>query len=56
MLKNIQKNDQVMTSGGIHGVVVMVKDATVVLRLDENCRVEFQKEAVTSVIKKADQA
>ncbi len=50
LLKNLKKNDKVVTAGGIQGVVVSVDEATVVLRLDENCRVTFQKESVTSVI------
>ena len=54
LLKNLHKNDEVLTSAGIHGIVVNVKDKTVVLRLDENVRVEFDKEAVTSVIKKGE--
>lgn len=50
MLKNLKKNDKVVTASGIHGIVVSVEDTTVVLRLDENCRVTFQKDAVTVVI------
>ena len=53
LLKNLVKNDEVVTSSGIHGVVVNVKEKTVVLRLDENCRVEFDKEAILVVSKKA---
>jgi preprotein translocase subunit YajC len=53
-IKNLRKNDEVITSAGIHGVVVNVKDTTVVLRLDENVRVEFLKDAVTSVVKKGE--
>lgn len=53
-LKNLRKNDEVVTSSGIHGIVVNVKDKTVVLRLDENVRVEFEKDAVTAVVKKAE--
>ena len=54
MIKALVKNDEVVTSGGIHGVVVNVKDTTVVLRLDENVRVEFDKEAVLILKKKAE--
>ena len=54
MVANLQKNDEVVTAGGIHGVVVNIKDASVVLRLDENVRVEFDKEAVLVLKKKAE--
>ncbi len=54
MIKALAKNDEVVTSGGIHGVVVNVKDTTIVLRLDENVRVEFDREAILVLKKKAD--
>ena len=54
LLKSLTKNDEVVTAAGIHGVVVNVKEKTVVLRLDENCRVEFDKEAILVVSKKAE--
>ncbi|MEI7999393.1 MAG: preprotein translocase subunit YajC [Candidatus Omnitrophota bacterium] len=49
MLEGLKKNDEVVTASGIHGVVVIVKDKTVVLRVDDNCRIEFDKEVVTIV-------
>lgn len=49
MLDNLKKNDEVVTSCGIHGTVVIVKDKTVVVRVDDSCRIEFDKEAITSV-------
>jgi preprotein translocase subunit YajC len=54
LITNLRKNDEVVTTGGLHGTVVNVKDTTVVLRLDENCRVEFEKDAVLSVVKKGE--
>ena len=52
MIENLKKNDEVVTAAGIHGTVVIVKDKTVVLRVDDNCRIEFDKEAI--VLVKAD--
>ena len=54
MVKNLRKNDEVVTSSGMHGVVVNIKDDTVVLRLDENVRVEFDKAAVLVLKKKGE--
>ena len=54
MVSNLRKNDEVVTAGGIHGTVVNLKEKTVVLRLDENVRVEFDKEAVLTLVKKAE--
>ena len=49
MLKNVKKNDEVVTAGGIHGTVVLVKDKTVVVRVDDNVKIEFDKEAITKI-------
>lgn len=49
MLDNMKKNDEVVTSSGIHGTVVIVKDKTIVVRVDDNCRIEFDKEAIVTV-------
>ena len=49
MLDALKKNDEVVTSSGIHGTVVIVKDKTVVVRVDEGCRIEFDRESIASV-------
>lgn len=46
MLNKISKNDEVVTSGGIHGTVVNVKDKTVTLRIDENVKIELEKNCI----------
>src|SRR5271165_3332027 len=46
---NLKKNDEVITSSGIHGTVAIVKEKTVVLRVDEGCRIEFDRESIASV-------
>ncbi len=50
MLANLKKNDEVVTSSGIHGTVVLVKDKTVVVRVDEGCRIEFDRESIATVV------
>ena len=49
MIDNIKKNDEVVTVSGIHGTVVIVKEKTVVVRVDENCRIEFDKEVIATI-------
>jgi preprotein translocase subunit YajC len=49
MQANLKKNDEVVTASGIHGTVAIVKDKTVVLRVDEGCRIEFDRETIASV-------
>lgn len=51
MISGLNKNDEVITSGGIHGTIVSVKDDAVTLRIDDNVKIELQKNCV-SVIKK----
>ncbi|MDD5730447.1 MAG: preprotein translocase subunit YajC [Candidatus Omnitrophica bacterium] len=49
MLSNLNKNDEVVTTGGIHGTVVNVKEKTVILRVDENVKLEVEKSCVSFV-------
>ncbi|MFH1753058.1 MAG: preprotein translocase subunit YajC, partial [Candidatus Omnitrophota bacterium] len=51
MIKKLKKNDEIVTNGGVHGTIVHVKDGTVVVRVDDNCKIEVQKSAV-AVVKK----
>jgi preprotein translocase subunit YajC len=52
MLASVKKHDRVVTTGGIHGVVVSVSDNDVVLKIDENnnVRVKFSRAAVSAII------
>ena len=50
MLKDLKKNDEVVTTGGIFGTVVNVKAESVVIRVDDNVRLEVEKTAVARVI------
>jgi len=52
MLEGIAKNDEVVTSSGIHGTIVNLKDKTVSLRIDENVKMEVERSSI-SYIKKA---
>lgn len=49
MVDALKKGDQVVTSGGIHGVVVNLKDDVVVLKIAENVKVDLSRSAVSSV-------
>jgi preprotein translocase subunit YajC len=46
MLSNLNKNDEVVTSSGIHGTIVNVKDKTLILRVDDNVKIEIEKNCV----------
>ena len=51
MLAGIDKNDEVVTSGGIHGTIVNVKEKTLILRIDENVKMEIEKNSVAYIKK-----
>jgi preprotein translocase subunit YajC len=44
--ESIQKGDKVITTGGIYGKVVSVSETQVVLQVDENTKITFDKSAV----------
>jgi len=52
MVAALNKNDEVVTTGGMHGTIVNVKDTSVVLRVDDNTKIEMQKSAVGTIKKK----
>ena len=49
MLANLKKNDEIVTTTGIHGTVAIVKETTVVVRVDEGCRIEFDRASIAMV-------
>lgn len=52
MVKNLAKNDEVITSGGIHGTIVNIKETSVVLRVDDSAKMEIEKYAIAYTTKK----
>lgn len=51
ILNSLQKNDPVVTVSGIHGTIVNVKDKTVILRVDDNVKIEMEKSCIAYVKK-----
>ncbi len=49
LLANLKKNDEVVTASGIHGTIVNVKDTTVILRVDENVKIEMEKNSIAAL-------
>ncbi|MDR2312953.1 MAG: preprotein translocase subunit YajC [Spirochaetaceae bacterium] len=49
MLADLKKGDRIVTIGGIHGVIQTVRDGSIILKVDENCKIEFSRNAVASV-------
>lgn len=51
MISNLNKNDEVVTSSGIHATIVNVKDKTVILRIDDNVKIEVEKNCIAYIKK-----
>jgi preprotein translocase subunit YajC len=49
MLEALKKGDKVVTIGGIHGTIATVRETSVVLRVDDNTKIEFSRSAIGSV-------
>ncbi len=52
MLGAIKKGDKIQTIGGIRGTVVTVKESSVIIKVDDNARIEFAKNAIATVLDK----
>jgi len=47
MLKGIEKGDNVVTTGGIHGKVTSVAEDTITVEIADNVRIKVSKEAIS---------
>lgn len=50
MRKNLKKGDRVLTTGGMLGTVVGIDENKLVLRVSEDVKVEFARNAVVQVL------
>ncbi|WP_369413693.1 preprotein translocase subunit YajC [Brucepastera parasyntrophica] len=50
MISALKKGDKIITIGGIHGEVTSTKEKTVVVKVDDNCKIEFSRSAVSSIM------
>lgn len=54
MLKALQTGDEIITTGGIFGVITNVKDDRFVVRVADNTKIEVGKGFVQSVLKRGE--
>ena len=52
MLSALKKGDRVVTIGGMRGTIFSLKEDTVVLKVDDNTKLQFSRSAVSSVLEK----
>lgn len=50
MIDALKKGDKIVTIGGIHGTISSTKEQTVIVKVDENTKIEFSRSAIASVI------
>ncbi|MDR0561312.1 MAG: preprotein translocase subunit YajC [Spirochaetaceae bacterium] len=49
MLSALKKGDKIVTIGGIHGVIQSVKEGSVIVKVDDYTKIEFNRNAISSV-------
>lgn len=50
MIDALKKGDKVVTIGGIHGTISSTKEKTVIVKVDDNCKIEFNRTAIATVV------
>jgi preprotein translocase subunit YajC len=53
MLKSLQSGDEVLTNGGIYGVVTNVKEDRFIVRVSDNTKIEVAKGFISTITKKS---
>ncbi len=51
MIAKVDKNDEVITVGGIHATVVSVGEKTATIRIADNVKVEIEKASIQQMKK-----
>ncbi len=54
LVSAIKTGDRVITNAGIHGIVVNVKDRTVLVKVADNVKIEFDRAAIATIDKTSD--
>ena len=49
MIDELKKGDQIVTSGGLHGVITNIKDDLLVVKIAENVKVDVSRASVQRV-------
>lgn len=52
MLDSLKIGDEVITAGGIHGIVANKSDRTVTVKVQDGVKIKFEKASVTQVFSK----
>jgi preprotein translocase subunit YajC len=54
LVSSLRTGDKVVTSSGIHGIISNVKEETVIVKVADNVKIEFNKSSIATVAKRPD--
>jgi preprotein translocase subunit YajC len=54
-LAALRSGDEVVTAGGIHGLITNVAERTVTLKIADNVKIKIERHSVQAILKKADE-
>ncbi len=54
LINSVKVGDHVIMNGGEHGIITSVKDRTVMVKVADNMKIEYERSAIGSVSKKSD--
>ncbi|MCL2269788.1 MAG: preprotein translocase subunit YajC [Treponema sp.] len=50
MIAALKKGDRVVTIGGIHGTIQTVREQSVIVKVDDSTKIEFNRSAISSIV------
>ena len=56
LISGVKSGDRIVTNAGIHGIVANVKDKTVVVKVADNVKLEFDRGAIATIKASSDEA
>ena len=54
MINSIKVGDHIIMNGGEHGLITSVKEKTIMVKVADNVKIEYDRSAIASVSKKSD--
>ena len=55
MIAGLEKGDRIITTGGVHGTVVDVKEHTIMLKISDQVKIKVSRNAIASLQSQPDQ-
>lgn len=54
MISSVKVGDHIIMNGGEHGLITSVKEKTIMVKVADNVKIEYDRSAIASVSKKSD--